>query len=805
MKKEIRVSVRSLVEFVLRSGDIDTLSAGMPEMDAMLEGARIHRRLQREGGPSYKAEVPLSHTSILDDGLSVTVSGRADGIISSFGMAASEDGSVCLRENITIDEIKGTRRSPGHITQPVPEHLAQARCYVFFYACSLGQQARQAAFQVQVRYVHLDTGAVKIFKENVDLDELEEWYSGLIRQYAVWIRRQADWENIRNEGIIQAHFPYTYRPGQKKLVAGVYQTIRHGGRLFVKAPTGTGKTIAVLYPALQAMGRGEADRIFYLTARGAAREAAEQTLALLAGQMRIKSLSITAKDKVCILDQPDCSPLSCPRAAGHYDRVNEALMAVLDHEDAITRDVILDYARRYNVCPFEFQLDAALFADVVICDYNYIFDPDVFLKRFFMEKKGNPVFLVDEAHNLVERGRQMYGAGLSLKDLEIWSGQLKGAGRPLTTRLSRLLKLMRQLEGELEDRFALLDSAAPLVSLAVRVYDALQEEMKIPRTGKIRQAMTDLFFAVRSFLMAYERSDERYAVCMIRENGAFSVQVYCMDPSKDLSRRLEYARAAIFFSAALFPATYYKEMISDSAGTDYDLWIESPFDSSRRLLAVASDVSSRYSRRNRTEYSRIVSYIQALIHSRRGNYMIFFPSYKMLSDVFDIFAERELQKAGNGLHVLVQEPGMDEKAREDFLQTFRVESGQAVVGFCVMGGIFSEGIDLTRESLIGAAVVGTGLPLVSPHRELLRAYFDSRGKDGYSYAYVYPGMNKVMQACGRVIRTEKDAGLIVLLDERFLTPAYQRLFPPEWRDAVVVTAEDFGSRADRFWDSLQPE
>lgn len=209
MKKEIRVSVRSLVEFVLRSGDIDTLSAGMPEMDAMLEGARIHRRLQREGGPSYKAEVPLSHTSILDDGLSVTVSRRADGIISSFGMAASEDGSVCLRENITIDEIKGTRRSPGHITQPVPEHLAQARCYVFFYACSLGQQARQAAFQVQVRYVHLDTGAVKIFKENVDLDELEEWYSGLIRQYAVWIRRQADWENIRNEGIIQAHFPYT--------------------------------------------------------------------------------------------------------------------------------------------------------------------------------------------------------------------------------------------------------------------------------------------------------------------------------------------------------------------------------------------------------------------------------------------------------------------------------------------------------------------------------------------------------------------------------------------------------------------
>jgi DNA excision repair protein ERCC-2 len=591
-------------------------------------------------------------------------------------------------------------------------------------------------------------------------------------------------------------FPFPYREGQKELVAGVYRTIRRGKILFIQAPTGTGKTISTVFPAVRGVGEGYGEKIFYLTAKTITRTVAWEAFELLRRKEYQGSvITITAKEKLCLCQEMECNPVSCPYAKGHYDRVNDAVFDLVNREKEISGECLMAQARAFRVCPFEMCLDTALWMDVIICDYNYVFDPNVYLKRFFAEGvKGDYIFLIDEAHNLVERGREMYSASLYKEAfLEIkklvkeYSGSV---ARSLEKCNKLLLEMKRQCQG-----YQLLDTIGGLIfqllNLAAAMDEFLQKNMEFPEKKKA----LEFYLELRHFLNMYERLDENYVIyTRHQEDGRFLLKLFCVNPAVNLQSCLNKGRSAVFFSATLLPIQYYKKLLS-TREDNYAVYAQTVFSREQSLILVASDVSSKYTRRNQQEFQRIAAYIREVVWARKGNYMVFFPSYKMLEQVLEACMEQE-----EGIEFQVQRPGMREEEREEFLQAFSQEREGSFVGLCVMGGIFSEGIDLKGERLVGAVIVGTGIPQISEEREILKQFYEEREGNGFDYAFRYPGMNKVMQSAGRVIRTAADHGVILLLDERFLQQEYQRLFPREWDGFQVCRRETVRGLLRGFWD-----
>ena len=866
---EVRISVRGLVEFILRSGDIDNRKAASPE-NAMQEGGRIHRMIQRRMGPSYQAEVSLSH--VYDAGeYEIVVEGRADGIITEYaghpmpesagklpqkeeqsGMEEKAAGGVetppaltpgqeqsVQKLTVTIDEIKGTYHDLKKMRGPVPVHLAQAKCYAYIYAT----QKKLSDIRVRMTYCHMETEEIRYFHEEYLYEELRIWFEELMEQYRKWADYQFVWQKCRQASIKEMEFPFPYREGQKELATYVYQTIYHKRKLFIEAPTGAGKTISTVFPALKAMGEGLCERIFYLTAKTITRTVADDTINLLRERgLKLKSVILTAKDKICFMrgpadgnplqtqyadgvvngekgvfarpNQPECNPAACPYAKGHYDRVNEAMYELLTHADNFTRERIEEYARKYQVCPFEMCLDMSLFADAVICDYNYLFDPHVYLRRFFAEGvRGEYIFLVDEAHNLVERGREMYSALLCKESFLELKRTVKAYDERIAKNLDKCNKEMLALKRECEG-CQVVEETDALVRALMRLGAAIEDYLEDHDDSPVRADILSFYFEVSHFLEMYELADENYVTYSeLREDGSFIVKLFCVNPAGNLRNCMRRGRSTILFSATLLPILYYKTLLGAEEG-DYEVYAKSVFRPDKLGLYIGSDVTSRYTRRGDAEYYRIASYIHNIIEKRQGNYMVFFPSHSFLQRVFEIY--RKYFNEEETVECILQESHMNEESREAFLNRFRgnedcdlqrliqmdieMEEERSLLGFCVMGGIFSEGIDLKNDSLIGAIIVGTGLPQVCNERELLKKYFDGWGENGFNYAYRYPGMNKVLQAAGRVIRTVDDFGVVALLDERFLSPAYQRLFPREWQEKVVVTVDQIGRKVERFWD-----
>ncbi len=804
----IRISVRDLVEFVMRGGDIDNRRLAGAEKEAMQAGNRIHRKIQRGKGGSYHAEVVMKHT--VDEGeFVISLEGRADGVI------IEDDG-------VTIDEIKGVYLDIDRLTEPVKVHLAQAMCYGYMYGADHGL----SDITVQVTYCNLETENIRIFEQVYTFAELEEWFDGLIHEYVKWARYLYEHAISRDISLRGLEFPYAYREGQKELAVSVYKAIARKRNLFIQAPTGVGKTLSVVYPGLKAMGEGLTEKIFYLTARTITRSVAEETFSILKDRgMHLKSVTITAKEKLCFLEKPSCNPDDCPYAKGHFDRVNDAVWDLLHREFGITRELILRYAEEYQVCPFEFCLDVSSWVDAVICDYNYVFDPDVRLKRYFSDGvEGEYLFLVDEAHNLVSRAREMYSAALVKEDVLQAKRLLAGKSPKVCRYLERVNKLLLTMKRETEG-YVVHEEINALAVLLNSLYGELENFLDDNRQFEDRELVLDFYFELRSFLMVYDKLDEAYTIYSeILPDGQFMVKLFCMNPAGNLKECLEKGRSTIFFSATLLPVNYYKELLSGNL-EDYAVYAESPFPRENRLLLVADDVSSRYTRRNKREFEKVADYIRAAVCGKKGNYMVFFPSYAYLNEVMAVWEEKEREAArtesgtaeiflenADGktsckevrqwtepVTVVCQDSRMNEAQKEEFLRMFEEEREDSLAAFCVMGGVFSEGIDLKEERLIGAIVVGAGLPMVCTEQELLKAYFDRQEKRGFDYAYQYPGMNKVQQAAGRVIRTMEDRGVILLLDDRFLRDEYQALFPREWRPFSVVNRKNVGQAIEEFW------
>lgn len=870
----IRISVRSLVEFVLRHGDIDKRHQISPD-DAMQEGSRIHRMIQHRMGAEYEAEVPLK-ISFEEQGYTLILEGRADGIIHH-------------EDKVIIDEIKGTYRDPAKWKEPQPLHLAQAKCYAYIY----GLQQKLSEVQIRITYCHIPTEELRYFIQDYSGDELEEWFEDLLASYRKWADYSWQWKRIRQESIQGLEFPFPYRDGQKELVSGVYRTIYHKKKLFLEAPTGVGKTISTVYPAVQAMGQGMADKLFYLTAKTITGTVAEDTLELLRGQgLRMKSVTLTAKEKICFMEETECIPEYCPYAKGHYDRVNEAIYDLLTSKESFSREQIEIYAEKHRVCPFEMCLDMSLFADTVICDYNYLFDPHVYLKRFFSEgSPGNYIFLIDEAHNLLERGREMYSAVLFkeqfpelrkklkqtiLSEMSGYrkksdiSGQMtldmtfettdssdcrdmtetddedvdrfgtelteeefeqlektvpagKNRGYSVLVRQGYADKMLYQAEKCNRQMLVLkreceqcrivqeIDSfVQPLMRLQAVLDDYLgePEEEQVP----IREELLDFYFEISHFLEIYELLDENYVkYTQICEDGSFFLKLFCVNPAENLKRCMNRGRSSILFSATFLPIQYYKKLLGGTQ-EDYEVYAHSVFSPEKRALFIAEDVTSKYTRRSPEEFYNIARYIEEIVKNRHGNYMVFCPSYSFLRSVYEQYTEHF---SGEGRECIIQSEYMSETDREAFLGRFRgnedfdlqcdidmdiEEEDSILIGFCVLGGIFGEGIDLKNDSLIGAIIVGTGLPQVCFEREILKEFFEEDGESGFDYSYRYPGMNKVLQAAGRVIRTVEDVGIVALLDERFLQFAYQRMFPREWEHFEKVSVDTVAKRVERFWN-----
>lgn len=789
MKKEVRVSVRNLVEFILRNGDIDQKSGAISDVDAMQAGSRAHRKLQKQSGSNYHAEVALKRSVSVDEMLDVLVEGRADGIIKN----------PLDERDIMIDEIKGTFTKLEKFEEPDLLHVAQVDCY----ACIYAKQHNLETIKVRVTYIHLETEKVKVFEYDRKTEELEQWFLNLVSQYAKWAKWEISWKELRNASIQTTTFPFEYRQSQKRMMNGVFRSIEEGKNIFIQAPTGTGKTLGTLFPAIKAMGNGKSNRIFYLTAKTITRTVAEESGELLRKQgLRMKFITLTAKEKICPLDECVCQPEYCERAKGHFDRVNDAIFDVINHEDKIDRECISVYAEKYQVCPFEYQLDISLWCDTIICDYNYVFDPVVYLKRFFADPMANMLFLVDEAHNLVDRAREMYSAVLYRREFRDVYRRLKNIQPKLARKVHKcgqFLKDYEEMRKSTGGSYAEVSEVGSFVLSLMRMISDMEDYLKEDLERDLRECVTELYFNARRFVNTYDLLDDKYLIYTEGEGQDTMIRLFCVDPSGNLSERIGMSRSTVFFSATLLPVQYYKDLLSKNPEEDYEMYVESPFSTENRLVFTARDVSSRYTARNVEQYERIAEYIRKIIRGKNGNYLVFCPSYQFMDEVYQIFTDHELQKAGNGLKVYRQESNMDEDERQAFLEHFKESPHETTLGFCVLGGIFSEGIDLKADRLIGAIVIGTGLPGVGSDRELLKSYFDEKSGQGFDYAYLFPGMNKVLQAGGRVIRSESDQGVIALLDERFNYTSYRRLFPREWLPYDKLDIGSVEEKVEKFW------
>ena len=782
MKEEtiIRISVRSLVEFILREGDIDNRVSGSMEKDAMLLGGKIHRKIQSRMGTNYTAEVPLK-IQMPCDGFVLQIEGRADGVL-------KDDGKVL------IDEIKGILRSLEHLEAPVPVHLAQAKCYAYIYAV----QNSLKCIDVQMTYCQMETEEIRRFCQEFEFQELQTWFQDLVTQYEKWAKFEIEWRNVRNDSIRQIEFPFPYREGQRDLVASVYRTILRKKKLFIQAPTGVGKTMATVFPAVRAMGEGLGEKIFYLTAKTITRTVAEQAFSLLKEKgLLYKTITLTAKEKICFCEEAECNPDACPYAKGHFDRVNDAVFDLITHSGDWSREVLEEQAKKHMVCPFEMSLDVSNWADAVICDYNYAFDPQAHLKRFFSESgKGEYLFLIDEAHNLVERGREMYSASLYKEDLLEVRKLVKAEDPKLAKRLSECNQQFLELKRECE-HYQILKSVSHIALKLMNVLSKLEDYLEECKDAEKKKRVLDFYFAVRSFLNIHDIMDENYVIFSeMMEDGRFQIKLFCVNPAVNLQNYLEQGNSTIFFSATLLPVHYYKKLLSVEKD-DYAVYAHSSFPQENKFLFIGTDVSTRYTRRGESTYQRFARYIAVMAEQKKGNYMAFFPSYRFLEEVHTCF----LECVDHEVDSICQVSYMDEEQREEFLEEFEQEREKSLVAFCVMGGIFSEGIDLTDDKLIGAVIAGTGLPQVCTEREILKQYFNAADMDGFDYAYLYPGMNKVLQSAGRVIRTESDRGVILLLDDRFRAMRYREVFPREWQQYQLGSVKNLEQEIRTFWES----
>jgi Rad3-related DNA helicase len=786
-----KIGIRQLVEFVLRSGDLNETKNSQ---NTALNGARIHRRLQkkRSKDPDYQNEVYLKTEVTMNDN-EYLISGRADGL-------------KITDKNALIEEIKTSDQPFEELSDNTLElYWGQVKVYGYLI---LKDHPEFDHVTLRLTYFQVSTEKITTDEQVYSRDDLNKFFEDLIDEYEYWLVLRANLRKERNTSIKKLQFPFPqFRTGQHELAAAVYKTIVYETRLFVEAPTGTGKTISTLFPAIKAMGEEKIQRLFYLTAKQSTRRVAEEAIDLMASKgLKLKSITLTAKDKIRFPEQ-DVPPEKDPYMIGYYDRLKPALSDLLTNEDSITREVIEKYAKKHQVDPFEFSLDASLFCDVIICDYNYLFDPLVYLQRFFIEKDTDNFFLIDEAHNLVSRSRSMYSAQIS--DQKI-TGLLKAA-RKINTQPSadfqKQIKKVRRVFNQMkkvlkdDDLTEKITSDVPdkLLNTLSKFNDFMTDWMADQQPSDFLDNAKDYFFDSLTFVKIGALYDDTYKTRIVIEDKNLIVKQLCLDPSHFLDKSLDLGLGAVFFSATLSPMDYYQSVLGGKENSlAYQL--PSPFPAQNQAIMVTRYIQTTYRQRPFSQ-DDIVESLHALISGKKGNYLCFFPSYGYLKQIEELFEKKYPE-----ILTVTQTSAMNNLARDEFLNKFHDDPDHTLLGFCVLGGIFSEGIDLRGNKLIGVAVVSVGLPGLSAENNLIRDYYDQENGCGFEYAYQMPGMNNVLQAAGRLIRSSHDKGIILLLDQRFASFRYTQLFPNHWQNRQNLNSlEQLQQAVDKFWKGVSNE
>lgn len=778
MKDElIKISIRNLVEFVLRRGSIDSrIKASV----RALEGIKGHKKIQSSYSEKDRAEVTLKEDIDFKD-FTLRVEGRADGILEE-------------NEKIIIDEIKTTTKNVMDIDYDFNElHWAQAKVYAYIYS----KEKDLESIIVQLTYYNVEDFGTKFLRQEYSFNELKEFFYDLIEKYKEWILLEKKWIDFRNDSIENFNFPFeVYRKGQRELAIRVYKAISEGKKCFAEAPTGTGKTMSTLFPAVKALGAKETNKIFYITAKTTTREIANNTLRIMREKgLNIRSVNITAKDKCCKMEEKKCIPEYCPYANGYFDRVNMALKEALKHKEEYDLEYINKLSDEYNICPFEFSLELSNFCDVVICDYNYIFDPQASLKGILEGKAKDYTILIDEAHNLLDRGRSMYSSKIFKDDFLKLKREFKSKDKGIYNSLDRANKYLIEKRKVLEnlETKSLVEKEEP--SDLYGILRSFLEKVDIyeSKSSEENSSLLELYFNVYEFLNICGYYGEDFTTLYKLDGNNLELSLNCLDPSRILKSIMNRFKSVIIFSATLLPMEYFKELYGAQEG-DYSVNLTSPFDYKNKLTIVGKDVSTTYSNRKRT-LPKIVNYIIECAKSKRGNYLVFFPSYEYMWMVHEEIKKREVD-----FSLVAQGDHMKEEEKEEFLSLFKEGGEKTHLGLAVLGGHFSEGIDLTLDKLIGVIIIGVGMPKICLERESIKEYYNSIGKNGFDYAYVYPGIIKVLQAAGRCIRTERDKGVVLLLDDRYFTNKYKSLLPREWFLNILVESEKgIKKTCEHFW------
>jgi DNA excision repair protein ERCC-2 len=783
LKTTFHIAVRSLIEQVFRSGDLNLEFTGAGRS---VDAIRAHQRVQNSRPENYTPEVTVSHR-IETDRFVLEIGGRIDGVY-----AASEDEK---RETVIVEEIKTTKRQLDDFrSHDEPVHWGQLKMYAFIYAT----RNELKEIQTQLTYYHLDSGQTLEILRHFDILELETFFQEVVRRYLEWAEALSEWRKSRDASIGEVSFPFAeFRPGQREMAASVFRGIRSNSQLIVQAATGIGKTMAAIFPAVKAIGEGHCQKIFYLTARTTGKSAAENALSEMRQQgLKLKSLTLTAKDKVCPSGGAACTPEECAYARGYYDRLRDALKEFFCC-DGFDRQAIEGIASKHRICPFEYSLELSNWVDCIICDYNYAFDPRVYLRRFFLEENSDDyTFLVDEAHNLVDRSREMFSAEIRKQTFLDLRRLVKKALPKVYKSLGRinykLVKVRKQWDpsGDPFTEKSPPESLFPLLREFLTLAERwLARNIRTP----FRDSLVDLYFAVSGFLKVAEHYDESYATCYEKLKKDLKVKLFCVDPSIQVGDALKRCRSAVFFSGTMTPARYFKKMFGCETSAQ-TLVLPSPFPEENFGVFISHRISTLYKDRSRTR-TDVSDIMASFVGHRKGNYLLFFPSYEYMTMIYDAFTA-ELP----AIDTIIQTPFMSEPDRDAFLKRFQAENPDTLVGFAVMGGIFGEGIDLKGERLSGVAVVGVGLPGICLERELIRQYFSEHYQAGFEYAYLYPGINRVLQAAGRVIRSESDRGVVLLVDQRFSNFRYKSLLPKHWASIKIDTGRRLASKLSAFWN-----
>lgn len=776
MKPVFTISVRDLIEFMLLRGDL-LRGSRFVASDRMVVGTRGHQKIQKSRPAGYEAEVPVVFDHEAESFI-LRVQGRIDGL--------------WMRESRPlIEEIK-TVQEPWS-GNPKDLHWAQARSY----AAILSIQRYWPEVDLQLTYLELDSQHTISFQVRGDLESLTQWWIHLIDAYLPWASERLRWQQIHRASLDQLVFPYPqYRVGQRRLAVEVFKALTNGKRLFAEAPTGIGKTISVLFPTFKASARQPIDKIFYLTAKISGQSVAESALRDLAGTgLRCRSLTLSARSRVCQQQGVACDPARCTRLIGYYDRWHDAFRDAFVVDDW-TRETVLRLAEKHHLCPAEFALDLLPWADVLIGDYNYAFDPAASLRQCFEEEQGKYVFLIDEAHNLVDRARDMFSATLSSAALQEAAEQCASLLPSLAKALQSAASRLRKIEPHRDAQQVDLDKAKPdeiLIRLLETAVESSEAWLATNQMSACRESLLQCYFAMQSFLRAVERAESDFALLCHADGTERILQVLCLHPGRLLGEMLKRSTAAVFFSATLSPSAYFQEMLGGQS-VDLLLQLPSPFNSADLHLLIHERISTKW--KNRENSAECVAQtLVAFTSGCPGHYLLFFPSYAYLELVRNI-----AQPLLSGAEHIVQSSDMSETDRQEFLEEFRQpRPGRTLLGWVVMGGQFAEAIDLVGENLIGAVVVGVGLPMVGLEREVMRRQFDRTSRDGFAFAYVFPGLNRVLQAVGRVIRSETDRGAVLLIDDRWSESRYRELMPPHWEVRWIGRQSDWNADLEAFW------